>query len=231
MSKPSIAVLTAFWLTGHSMPTLADDAALETAAAREKRLIEEAVDTAVIESSARAAKEAADETAKAMSRQEFSGISFGAGISATFDTGDNDRVNSASIVDGIVRVDDENDVVARVMLELHYFFTPDEPFFKSLYGGQGLVPANNWGFGPFIAIQPGTDDVIEALGMGMMLGFKRDEKTLNSWNIGLGWAVDPNVNILGDGFFENQPPPGSETVVRFKETSQQGLFLIFSFSF
>ena len=163
-------------------------------------------------------------------QEDFKGLGFGVGLSLTVDTGDNDRVNSASVVNGIVRVDEEDDTLARIMLESHYFFTPKGHFFK--------VKPNNWGHGPFVAVQPGTD-IIEAVALGWMIGFKREcelpkaeckSKNTDSWNIGLGYAVDPNAKILGEGIKDNQPLPSGETEVRFREKSQGGILLLTSFS-
>jgi len=164
----------------------------------------------------------------AAGQKEFAGLNFGVGISLTVDTGENDRVESAEIVDGIVRVTDENDSVARVMLESHYFFQPNRRFFN--------IQPRNWGIGPFISLQPGTDEIIEAVGAGLMIGFKRPDKSGSSWNIGIGFVVDPNVQVLGDGFVANEPPPSGvsgepEMQVRFKEKSQTGVLILASFSF
>ncbi len=179
---------------------------------------------------ARAAAEAGmtdtEKEANKKGEREFAGLNFGVGISLTFDTGSNSRVKSASIVDGIVRIDDEDDKVARVMLESHYFFTPEGRFL-----GIDTMPPGRWGWGPFVALQPGTDEIIEAIGVGLMVGFRRPDESGSSWNIGIGYVTDPNVEILGDGFVENQPPPGNETAVRLKEISQDGIVLLFSFSF
>ncbi|MEO1034873.1 MAG: hypothetical protein AAFX44_04845 [Pseudomonadota bacterium] len=169
---------------------------------------------------AQAAAEAAVEKA---ATRDFAGLSFGVGVSLTFDTGSNARVDEASIVDGIVRIDEEDDKLARVMLESHYFLTPNRPL--------GPLPAGQWGWGPFVALQPGTDEVIEAIGLGLMIGLRRAKDSDVSWNVGVGYIVDPNVTVLGDGFIADQPPPGGETEVRLKTTSQQGAFLLFSFAF
>ena len=158
-------------------------------------------------------------------QEDFKGLGFGVGLSLTVDTGNNDRVNSASVVNGIVRVDEEDDTLARIMLESHYFFKP-----KNKLPILGVQP-QNWGYGPFVAVQPGTD-IIEAVALGWMVGFKRedDPKDTNSWNIGLGYAIDPNAKILGEGIKDNQPLPGGETEVRFREKSQGGILLLTSFS-
>jgi hypothetical protein len=75
---------------------------------------------------------------------KFAGLKFGVGISFTLDSGDNDRVSEASLVNGIVRVDDEDNGRARIMLESHYFFTPD-------WRWTGL-DKGVWGVGPFVSL-------------------------------------------------------------------------------
>ena len=167
--------------------------------------------------------------------RKFAGLRFGVGLSLTLDTGKNDRVDEAQIVDGLTRVDKESNARARIMLESHYFFTPERK--KKIRGTDryktGLFGVNNgsWGIGPFIAIQPGTDEIIEAIGAGVMIGFKRKDQKSSSWNFGIGAVVDPNVQILGDGFEANEAPPGNEEQVRFKEKAQVGVLLMTSFSF
>jgi hypothetical protein len=172
---------------------------------------------------------ASHEPANAQQR-EFGGLTLGVGLSLTRDLGKSDRVNNATIIGGIVRVTDERNEVARVMLESHYFFVP-----KGDLNVLGLskVPEKQWGHGPFVAIQPGSNEIVEALAFGWMWGFKRSEdvKDTNSWNIGIGFVVDPKVKVLGDGFVANQPPPAGETEVRYKEKGQWGLLIISSFSF
>ena len=150
---------------------------------------------------------------------QFAGMGFGVGLSLTIDIGEHNRINEAVLDEnGVVRVTSENNDVPRIMLESHYFFTPK---------------GDDFGIGPFVALQPGTDEIIEAIGMGIMMGFKRrsSEDETSSWNIGLGAVVDPSVKILGDGIKENQALPSGETQVRFKETSQWGMLLVASFTF
>ncbi len=158
----------------------------------------------------------------------FKGFGFGVGLSLTVDTGNNDRVASASLVDGIVRVDNEDDTLARVMLESHYFLPNNKG--KTLLG---TLDGSRWGHGPFVAVRPGSGDVIDAVGIGWMLGLKRnvaDPKDSTSWNFGIGYVVDPDTQILGDGISANQPLPGNETVVRYKEKTQTGWLLMASFT-
>jgi len=138
-------------------------------------------------------------------------------------TGEHNRIDEAKLVNNVVRVTEERNDIPRIMLESHYFFLPDTTFLRA-------VEPKNWGHGPFVAIQPGSEEIIEAIGFGWMIGFKR-ENSESSWNIGAGLVVDPNVKILGDGIEENKPLPAGETEIRFKETSQWGVLIVTSFGF
>ena len=93
------------------------------------------------------------------------------------------------------------------------------------------VKPNEWGIGPFVDIQNGSNEIIEAIGGGVMLGFRRSEMTKDSFNIGVGFVVDPSAKVLGDGIEENKPLPAGETQVRYKKTSQGGILLITSYAF
>lgn len=171
----------------------------------------------------------ADKVKAALNKDNpISGLKLGVGLSLTHDLGENDRVDSASVVNGIVRVESENNDVVRIMLESHFFFPQEKDF--PLFG---RVKGNQWGWGPFVAIQPGSNEIIDAIGFGVMVGFKRtsDPSDASSWNIGMGFVVDPNVKVLGDGIQADQPLPPGETEVRFKEKSQWGLLIITSFTF
>jgi len=108
------------------------------------------------------------------------------------------------------------------MLESHYLFQGDHD-----------IKGKPWGWGPFVAIQPGTDETIDAIGLGMMVSFKRKSEAddSSSWNLGVAAVVDPSVKVLGDGINENRPLPAGETQIRFKETSQWGVLVMTSFSF
>jgi len=177
-------------------------------------------------------------------RQKFGGIDFGIGIAFSYDLGNNRRVKSAEIVDGLLRVTQTENVRARLILESHYFFTPLLPFTQNYAGvacyayqtgsdpyDDCIAKRKNFGIGPFMAIQPGTDNVIDAIGAGLMFGFRRREDQGSSFNIGIGVLYDVDTQILGDGFVENRPPPGNETEVRFRRQSQSGLLVMTSYTF
>ncbi len=174
---------------------------------------------------------------KKLKTQEFGGIEFGAGFSFTLDVGTNDRISDAELVNGIVRVKDENNGRARIMLESHYFFTPTLKFLNlenrapTEENGEIIDPGKKqFGIGPFFALQPGSDNIIEAIALGLMIGFRRGD-TSESFNLGIGVVVDPNTKILGDGIVANQPLPAGETAIRFKEVMQTGVLVLASFSF
>ena len=121
---------------------------------------------------------------------------------------------------------EEHNDVPRIMLETHYFFLPNR-----LFLGIDSVKPKEWGVGPFVGIQNGSNEVIEAIGAGVMLGFRRSVTAKGSFNIGVGGVVDPSVKVLGDGINKNQPLPAGETQIRYKETSQWGVLIITSYTF
>ncbi|WP_230772659.1 hypothetical protein [Sphingomonas sp. Leaf4] len=177
-------------------------------------------------------------------RQRFGGIDFGIGVAFSYDLGNNDRVKEAEIVNGIVRVTHTENIRARLILESHYFFTPKSALFSNYTGancaGYTGYPdqyedctsrRKTFGIGPFMAVQPGSDNIIDAIGAGVMLGFRRREEKSASFNIGIGVLYDVDTQILGEGFVENGAPPIGETQVRFRRQSQSGLLIMTSYSF
>ena len=154
--------------------------------------------------------------------RNFGGLEFGIGISFTLDWGGDARVASAELdPNGIVRISKREDGTARIMLESHYFFGVDRKNAKeAMIGG-----------GPFIALQPGTDEFIEAIAIGGMIGLRYDEDTAQSFNIGVGLVVDPNTRLLGEGILPNQPLPAGETAIRYREEYETGWLILASFSF
>lgn len=168
-------------------------------------------------------KKEAEAEIKKKTQEAFEGINFGVALTLTVDTGNHDRVESGEVVNGLVRVTKEKNDIPRVMLETHYLFLPDSHFLGHLKG--------MWGIGPFVGIQNGSNEIIESIGGGLMLGFRRSETATDSFNFGIGFVVDPSVKILGDGMKENQPLPEGETQIRFKETSQWGALLMISYAF
>ena len=163
--------------------------------------------------------------ARAQIQDELKGFGFGPALAVTVDFPGKARVESAEIIAGVVRITDENDSSARLMLETHYFFRP--PFRAQQLG----VEAKDWGVGPFVAVQSDDNDLLGAVAVGLMAGVRQPGSDRRSFNFGVGVLVDPNSRVLGDGVLANMPLPAGETVVRFKEEAQYSVILITSFSF
>ncbi len=199
-----------------------------------------AADRKLLDQQAIEAKEAATS-----GTQNFGGIDFGIGISMTYDLGKNERVRDATIVDGIVRVTHAENVRARVVLESHYFFTPTLGATRRKEADDYCADVKHdpvqyrncrsslkdFGIGPFVALQPGSDKVIDAIGAGVMVGLRRGTDRASSLNFGIGIFYDVDTQILGNGFEDDQPPPGNEVEVRFRRQSQSGILFLSSFSF
>jgi len=171
---------------------------------------------------------------------------FGAALAVSMDGGDRDRIDEASLINGIIRVSKESNVEARLMLETHYLWEAQNVRFL------GVSDPRSWAWGPFVAMQPGEADLIDSIGAGVLASFRRcispgatasasngdaydcgdgdEEKRRAAFNIGLGVIVDPNAKVLGDGLQPNHPLPEGETEIRFKETDQWGLLVLVSFS-
>ena len=175
------------------------------------------------------------------SKGNWLGLNLGVGLSVTFDNGQDRRVESASLDENnIVRVDDEENSVTRILLEGHYFFPCDirHLWKNKTWTDQAINHSffsDRCGFGPFVAIQPGEDEIVDAAAIGLMVGFKYadwlDVTDNSSFNLGVGLVVDPDGRILGDDVEENEPLPTGETSIRFKEKQQYGWLLLVSFSF
>ncbi|WP_236549485.1 hypothetical protein, partial [Novosphingobium sp. TCA1] len=181
-------------------------------------------------------------------RQKFGGIDFGVGMAFTYNFG-YDRLEDASLDEnGVVRVNKESNASARIFLETHYLFTPDGVPLGGLLGGNienipdkkdfsGQILSEGpkrWGFGPFIAVQPSSNNIIDAIGAGIMLGLRRPVKSNpsnDSFNIGIGGLVDISAKTLGNGIKEDQLLPAGETAIRYKTRPIFSLMLLSSYSF
>jgi hypothetical protein len=188
------------------------------------------------------AEEATPKPTDAPVTQSFGGLSFGVGLGLSVNAQNQHRVTNATLVTptNVVRVTETNNASAALILESHYFFVPNRPFFA----GTDQVPKGDWGHGPFVAIEASNGNtVITGYALGWMIGFREPTYTYdaatgwkasysrNSWNFGLGVRVDPNAQVLGDGIVANQPLPLGETTIRYNHVAKYGVILISSFSF
>ena len=142
----------------------------------------------------------------------FQNVGFGLGLSWTHNLGPR-RVDSVSVVNRIVRIDDERNDLVRAMPEVHLWIDRwDE---------------QRWSWGPFLAVAPGSR-IIDAVGGGLMVGYRPRRSDQYSFNFGIGGILDLDTRILGDGIIANEPLPPRETSARTKQTTGAGLLLLFS---
>ena len=98
---------------------------------------------------------------------------FGFGIAlglSTNVTGPSLVTNATIDANGIVRVNTRANTAAGFLLESHYYIFPRVTD-DMLTGAKG--DNRSWGIGPFVAAQPGSSQIIRAVGAGVMLGFRR----------------------------------------------------------
>ena len=145
----------------------------------------------------------------------FMGLSWGLGFG--YSIGGDDIIESAEIVNGVVRATDDRTDQARVLLEFHRFFWCNNKN-RSVESGCG----------PFVALAASSDDILKGVGVGFMWGWKsKDPSASEGFSVGIGAILDNDVKSLADGFSENAPPPPGETVVRFKKEARwSGLLFV-----
>jgi hypothetical protein len=146
---------------------------------------------------------------------------FGAGVMANIDFGNRRRITTARVVNGIVRVDEENRAQLGFMLEAHKFIS-DAP-----NSGDAKKP---YVHGPFIGLVMTNGSGIDTGVLGYMVGF-RQPNTTNTFNLGVGLTISPRAQTLGDGLTADKPLPTGETEVRYKKSTLYGIAIIGSFGF
>jgi hypothetical protein len=70
--------------------------------------------------------------------------------------------------------------------------------------------------------------VIDAVGFGLMLGYRPHRYNQYSFNFGIGGTLDLDARVLGDGLIANESLPPGETSARTKQTTAAGLLVLFS---
>jgi hypothetical protein len=152
---------------------------------------------------------------------------FGVGLVIDQDLGSDTPVKNASISGGIVHVDEEDDVKLGLALEVHKFVVGLTWNDKGAYQWSGGLA-----LGPYVAVVPGTNEIIDAVGAGLAVGFIGGEATTGiSMNLAIGGYIDPETRVLADGFKDGHAPPTGETSVRFKDVTQYGIQAVLSFGY
>ena len=158
--------------------------------------------------------------------QDFKGLKLGLGFAITQNIG-TARIETAEVIDDKVRVTEERNTGVHAVGEIHRFTSKD----TGTCTEDDATGCARWGHGPFFSLQTGNNDVIEAAGLGYMVGFRQNEDKAQSLNIGLAIVADPSVKVLGDGVNENEKPPGAEKTARLKKTSGWSIAAVVSFGF
>ncbi len=179
---------------------------------------------AAMAEAAAAEKQAEAAGVKTDAAAQFKGINFGIGLGVSADF-HGDVVQRVEVINDTVRVTEKKTALPRVFLESHYFIvTP----------GVARV-----GIGPFVAIQAGGDEILNAIGAGVMVGWRRTRVVGegnsarvddSSFNLGAGVLLDSKAQVLRSGVRENHPVPADSASNLIEETSQWGFFVTFSFT-
>ncbi|MDR4480509.1 MAG: ankyrin repeat domain-containing protein [Nitrospira sp.] len=139
-------------------------------------------------------------------------LGFGLGLGWTHNLGPR-RVDSVTVVNRIVRIDNERNDLVRFMPEMHLWIDRwDE---------------QRWSWGPFLTVAPGSR-IIDAVGFGIMMGYRPHQRDQYSFNLGIGGTLDLDARVLGDGLIANEPLPPRENTARTKHTTAAGLLVLFS---
>lgn len=162
--------------------------------------------------------------AEESSKKKFLGINFGIAVAALIPLTEDTRITEAVLVpnaegtpaeERIVRAKKRNNYDARVLLETHYFFDGSPRF----------------GYGPMVVLQPGANEIIEGIGAGFLVGWRRSLEHSDSFNLGVALFLERSVKGLGEGIKENRPLPAGETEIRYEEKPRPALVALASFSF
>lgn len=233
MQKAIVPFLLCVWSTGVAFGQTADDPRMADATARRRAVVQCRSEVQVV-----VTREA--ELIELRS-EEFVKLGFGTGYGAVISVDDRPRVEEAELVGGVVRVTKDNDVAFGPILELHKFFgiggkklvrDPEVSFLAGPGSGcaRSLLPKTDVplvGFGPFVGLRIGGDEVVQSFAAGIMFGFRKADGD-KSLNLGVAYATDPRVRTLGDGIEEGKALPAGETEIRFKNTHQESVIVMFS---
>lgn len=139
---------------------------------------------------------------------QFMDMSWGVGFGYSF--GNDDAIDGAEIVDGVVRVSSERKDLPRAVFEFHRYF-----WCNKNRTGPGLA-----GCGPFVAVSATEDKLLSGVGVGFMYGRRAKVDDTEGFSVGVGVILDGKVKDLADGYSANQPAPDGATTVRFEEKSR-----------
>lgn len=151
--------------------------------------------------------------------KKFLGQNFGVGFGVSFY--DDEIVDDADVVNGIVVAKSRKREEARVLLEFHTLIACTN-------GGT----STDFGCGPFAAIAAKNDDILGGIGVGWLWSWRNKSSNDGAgFSIGIGAIVDNDVKDLADGFEVGSVPPNGETVVRYTDETKASYLLFISNTF
>jgi hypothetical protein len=180
-----------------------------------------------------AAASSPDSTGATTLKNDFG---FGVALGLSWNAYGPDIVNNATIdANGIVRVNTRANTAAGFMLESHYYVLPRP---KKADPITGITPPDTraYGFGPFVAAQPGSSQIISAVGAGLMFGWRRPKGvTPSGFGLGFGYEAIPAAQVLGSEFVNGQKAPvgpdGMPLPIRYETQDKGSVLFILSVSF
>lgn len=148
-------------------------------------------------------------------------LGFGTALGVRWNVFDPQIVTAASVdANGFVRVDTRADTAAGFVFELHALPVKWD--------------SGRFGFGPFIAAELGSTQIVSGAGLGLMFGVQVGGST-KGLGFGLGYMALPAVKVLGDEFKEGQlapkGPDGKSLPIRLQTRDKGSLMFIASFVF
>lgn len=167
----------------------------------------------------------AEKLAEAQREQDFLGLSWGIGLG--FGWSEDDRIEQADVVNGLIVARKDTSEQARVFYEWHWFPEQWQDDLLGLRDASGRIVRAH---GPFVTVAARDDKVLSGVGFGWMVGF-RDPSQSDAFTVAAGVMLDNDVTMLADGFNEGEPLPAGETQVRFKTESEASYILFFTRAF
>jgi hypothetical protein len=171
----------------------------------------------------------AKQKAEEQANKQLLGIKLGAAFGLTHSS--EAAVVEAVLTNGLVRITKSQNANVGIWFETHRLFRSGDLFAKDVKTEAGVeISRLQAAIGPFVAVQSSNDRLLDALGAGLMIGFRQPGSDSGSINIGVGVALDSKYKVLGDGIQENQALPSGETEIRYREKSKFRLMVLFSFA-
>jgi len=153
---------------------------------------------------------------------------FGVGLAVSTKLGKERSIEEAQLVNGIVRISSERQVVPRLMLEKHWYITQG---WDTNSTTPGVPYKRRVRHGIFVgASLLGEKKLMDSIATGYILGFRPEDNSSPTHNLGIGISVEPYARVLGDGIERDKPLPTGETSIRYKEKNRTALILFYTYT-